>query len=241
VLPALQPFFNSIDTTSLAVRHFDGFVFLCGGFVASVAEQPVSVRDVIYRDILEKEADLAERVYQAEDVNEWYGEDGYSDLISFENDVAHLADSIVIFVESPGSIAELGAFCQLEDLREKLLVFVERSHLRKESFIKKGPLKVVENIDENSISSYPWGYRADGDGNSVLDLQTIRPHQVPILEDIKNHLDSRNHARIFDSSNPRHIMLLVSDFVDEFLAVQLRELNELLDEFGAGQEEKRLC
>ena len=85
MLQLLQPFFKSIDPTALTVRHFDGFVFLCGGFVASATDDPASIRDFAYREILSREQELAKRVYQAEDVNEWYGEDGYSDLISFEN------------------------------------------------------------------------------------------------------------------------------------------------------------
>ena len=240
MLPSIRPFFQSIDTASLTVRHFDGFVFLCGGFVASATDNPASVRDFVYRSILDREKELSERVYQAEDVNEWYGEDGYSDLISFENDVAHLADSIVIFVESPGSIAELGAFCQVEDIRRKLLVFVQRRHLENESFIKRGPIRVIENIDEDSVSNYPWEYRVDENGVSILDLTTVEPHRDEFLEDIKSHLQARNHERVFNPGNPRHLMLLISDLVDEFLAVQLRELNELLDQFGAGQDEKRL-
>ena len=47
-----------------------------------------------------------ERVKLAEDVNAWFRkDDALPDLLELENYLAHLADVIVLFVESPGSIA----------------------------------------------------------------------------------------------------------------------------------------
>lgn len=58
-----------------------------------------------------------------------------------EEQLARLADMIIIVVESPGTFAELGAFASNSELRKKLLPIVDRRYEQEESFINTGPVR----------------------------------------------------------------------------------------------------
>jgi hypothetical protein len=63
--------------------------------------------------------------------------------LKMEEIVAALSDAVVIFVESPGTFAELGAFSMVPDLRSKMLVVLESRFEFAESFINTGPVRLI--------------------------------------------------------------------------------------------------
>lgn len=70
-----------------------------------------------------------------------------SNLSAFEKLIADVVDSVVIFPESPGSIAELGYFSAFDEINEKTLVAVLHNH-QGDSFISLGP---IHHISTKSI------------------------------------------------------------------------------------------
>ncbi|MHB8565222.1 MAG: retron St85 family effector protein, partial [Acidiferrobacteraceae bacterium] len=102
------------------MKPYEGFIFLCGG-PANVREpRPVSVRDAIYRE-LAKSDDIGRRIRVAEHYKDWAHDSIYRDLVSFEKHLAELSSVIVLVLESPGALAELGLFSAIDEFREKLL------------------------------------------------------------------------------------------------------------------------
>ena len=90
-------------------------------------------------------------------MNTWFNKDNaFPDLFELENYLAHLADVIVLFVESPGSIAELGAFAASDTLRPKLLAVRNTFYASEQSFIADGPIRKIWNTNEESVQSYTW-------------------------------------------------------------------------------------
>lgn len=69
------------------------------------------------------------------------------DLLIFEEFLAEVSDAIVLFVESPGSFCELGAFAYADALfSDKLIIVMDEKYRRSKSFIATGPvLKASEN------------------------------------------------------------------------------------------------
>lgn len=63
------------------------------------------------------------------------------DLLSLEHDLAKNVDLIVLPLEGPGSICELGAFASVESLLPRLIVLNEEKYKRQRSFINDGPLR----------------------------------------------------------------------------------------------------
>ena len=58
----------------------------------------------------------------AEDLNAFFPEGEYKDILKFETDIAQICDLIILFSESYGSAAELGAFSMIEEIARRLLV-----------------------------------------------------------------------------------------------------------------------
>lgn len=101
---------------------------------------------------------------RARKVDVYYPEDLFDDLLSgklgrryeyslldLENFLAESVDSVVILLEGPGAIAELGAFSNHQDLRSKLLVVVDKKYRSAKSFIMLGLIKLLQRHDKNSV------------------------------------------------------------------------------------------
>ena len=63
-------------------------------------------------------------------------------LAKFEDAIAHIVDSLLIFPESPGSFAELGFFSANDEMCKKILVAVLAEH-QGNSFIMLGPIRNI--------------------------------------------------------------------------------------------------
>lgn len=70
---------------------------------------------------------------------------GNFDLLSLENLLAKSVHAIVIILESPGAIAELGAFTNHPELKDKLIVIVDKKYSKAKSFISLGPIRYLKN------------------------------------------------------------------------------------------------
>lgn len=119
-------------------RHI---IFLCGG---SVQPRKQSLRNKFWKysrsELKKCRIFLAETVVQ--DVKE-YEDPEFLNIADFESFLANVSDCILIFPESPGSIAELGYFSNNKKLIKKLLA-VKDLNLQHDSFINIGPLDKVE-------------------------------------------------------------------------------------------------
>jgi hypothetical protein len=90
--------------------------------------------------------DLARYTFiRAEDVQTFPPNGHYSDLLKFEIDVAQIAHLVLVFCESSGSFSELGAFCMDQEIVQRLLVAIDDGKYAKDSFIRHGPLKFLED------------------------------------------------------------------------------------------------
>lgn len=67
------------------------------------------------------------------------------DLLSLEHDLAKNVDLIVLPLEGPGSICELGAFASVKELLPRLIILNEEKHRRQHSFINDGPIRTIRN------------------------------------------------------------------------------------------------
>lgn len=136
---------------------FPVFLFVCGKRL--VDNGPSSNRDWIIRFFADSHAPnvylvIAERMLLSPH------QSTTPDLLTIEQFMAHASDAILLFLESMGTSAELGAFASVAALPEKCTVFVDRRYLGVESFIELGPLTRLRNHrakviygDLNAISS----------------------------------------------------------------------------------------
>ena len=149
----------------------------------------------------------------------WWAFSGYDDLLTFERDACHLARAIILFPESPGSLAELGALAVDDSIVDRLLVVVQGCYLRpdsRESFLNLGPLKRVDARQRQCVI--------------LADTTTELGHDD--FENIMEFVDARlprgpstERLRI---ENPMHKLLLIADLVDLLLISRPNELQEVL-------------
>jgi hypothetical protein len=104
----LVELYNDLHLERLRVHRPSKFLFLCGGALPNgVNDRPGNLRDYIYRV---RRIRSPYQVVLAERATQLYRDTAYSDLISFEEDIARIAAVVLVIAESAGSFAELGAF-----------------------------------------------------------------------------------------------------------------------------------
>lgn len=117
-------------------RHLPPIAFLCGGRGSSRREL---LRDYLARHVPDV------RFFNAEDVWAHISHLGHLNALQMENQLARLADLVLVIVESEGTFTELGAFAASAELREKLLPVLDRKYRAELSFINTGPVKWVDD------------------------------------------------------------------------------------------------
>ena len=65
------------------------------------------------------------------------------DIADFENLIGRLSYAIVIFPEAPGSYAETGYFCLVDDLAKKTVLVLDTAYQNRDSFISMGPARKI--------------------------------------------------------------------------------------------------
>jgi len=181
---------------------------------------------------------IATRSFLAEDFKDWMRSSTYEELFTFEQDLAALASLIIIFVESDGAIAELGAFAAIPQVHDKLLVFLPTHHYEAESFIRLGLLDFLISKDPASVCPFPWETTQIGSRTAVIPA-TVDDCLEEIAASITLAL-RRNNPRQFKCDRTRDQMLLISDLVDQMIGLQLNEIQEYLRIVGVSLDVRTL-
>lgn len=127
---------SHLDNDTNKFITYPKFVFLCGASYSENAYYETN-RGVIDKYLKSKSEDifivLSERLWE----NSF---DPNIDLLTFEEFLAEVSDAIILFVESPGSFCELGAFAYAEKLfSDKLIIVIDEKYKSGKSFIIMGP------------------------------------------------------------------------------------------------------
>lgn len=224
---------SQVQLSRSRVKPYEGFIFLCGGRADVTSPKPISIRDAICREFAGSE--IIDKLRMAEHYKDWAHDAVYSDLVSFESHLAELSSVIVLILESPGAIAELGLFASMEDLRSKLLVFIDKEHYRDASFIRLGPIDFLEKNCENKAECHAWLVRNGGRETFNQDMaEHLRPD---LVEAIKSRISRPLPEESFNCSRWLHVALLICDILNLFSALTIRELADYLRKMGVDRSE----
>jgi hypothetical protein len=223
-----------IDIDKTRVKPFNGFIFLCGGPADITRPQPISLRDAIQRE-LAKCDNLCSRVKVAEDYKNWATDSIYGDLVAFESHLAELSSVIVLALESPGAIAELGLFSALEEFQEKLLIFVDNAHYQADSFIRLGPIQYLENRFQNNAHCHR--FLVNG---RAFDASAAEELQSEMVQAITDRITAGGSEQAFDKDRWLHKALLLCDILNVYSALTIRELRDKLRALGLDLSEVEL-
>ncbi len=222
-------FAKSLRIDGCKVQQTPNLIFLCGGKTATDGPYH-SARDYFNRHLKRKKPTIAARVRLAEEVNRWFQRDNaFPDLLEFENYLAHLADITVLFVESPGSIAELGAFANSDDIRPKTLAVLNNSYESEGSFISNGPIRKLRNENQDHVHYYTWNPDDLHSALTKAEFVDLTNDLVTFLEEIEADRPRQPSLKIDERG---HALLLVADLIRMPGVATTAELLECLNALG---------
>ena len=121
------------------------------------AKVAASAREAVLRALPDIEHIGEARILLAEDANRMLADSSFDNLLDLEEYIAAIVDAVILFVESAGSICELGAFTKTPEIINKMHDFLMNDHGINPSFIVNGPPRYLENINgEKRFSTYHW-------------------------------------------------------------------------------------
>ena len=142
-------------------------------------------------------------------LSEQLWEDGFDskiDLLTFEEFLAEVSDAIILFVESPGSFCELGAFAYADSLfSDKMIVVLDEAYRNSRSFISTGPvLKASDNGSKVVYAEIKYG--------ALLASEELRSVVLDLTSRMKT--SSINKRTINKDTN-----VYISSFIPEVLEI----------------------
>jgi len=230
----------AIDVEQITVRQFDGFVFLCGGAIESSDATIASARHYALGRTDGQGKIAGHKVVIAERMTSLLQGDDFHDLLEFEEHIAALCACVLIFVESPGSIAELGSFSVMKHLAPRLLVVCEQRFESNvaPSFIFLGPIASLKRRSSESVQIFPITANVDG----------VMRASDELLNDCWEYIEEAMlgvmkraipEARLVKTELP-HQMVLVAEVIALTVAVKFGEIEQILEALGAGIKGKPL-
>lgn len=158
-----------LDNNATKFITYPKFVFVCGKTFSSSEEYNKSNRGIIDKYLTTKSKDvfivLSEKLWED-------SFDSNIDLLTFEEFLAEVSDAIILFVESPGSFCELGAFAYADKLfSDKLIIVIDEKYKGNKSFIITGPTAKAKKDGAEVIFAplFGTGLLSSADLRNVVD------------------------------------------------------------------------
>lgn len=145
----------------------------------------------------------------------------YDDLLEFESDIAKISDLILIILESPGALTELGIFLSSAEYQKKLVVIRNKSHSFQDSFINLGPLLTLKKLKDTAVLDYDWPYEKKFES---IDQKILKF----ICEDINEHLKSPTTNTKLNPKDFSHIILCIYEITRLFFPITEYEIFSIL-------------
>ncbi len=223
----ISKFLEIVDVDNIHVYTPTKNIFVCGGKIDVKSETPKSFREAFMR--LYGDGKFPSYIaILAEELNPFFPKGKYQDLLNLEEHIAQISELILLFSESYGSVAELGSFSVNDEIRQRLLVALDEENYNDNSFIRLGPIKVLENLYGDCavcVLSKQYLEFASIDDLSKLDTNKF---EHTIRSSIENRVKKVPKEKSFDSNIPGHLIKLVTGFTQIFGALRFDEINSLL-------------
>ena len=233
---AVSLFAQSVQINACRVVNTPNIIFLCGGPTDTDPAPLLSARDYFWRHLQQNHPEIFKRVKLAETINNWLVGDVFSDLLELEEHLADISDLIILFVESPGSIAELGVFAASSVLEPKTLAIVNNYHPIGGSFIADGPIRRLHVKNESRVLYYQWN------SDNLEDIATLEDFKE-CSSDLSKRLIHRKRDATTESIITKthgHRMLLAADLVNIIGIVTQEDISACLAQWNYNCDTKQL-
>lgn len=213
---------SKIDIAACKVEQSDApIVLLCGGCVP-IKDHPSDPTPPLrsLRHAITQKTPTSFEIFRPEEITSWQSDGVFKNLMNFEKNLAHICSLVVIILESPGSLTELGAFSQLPDLTKKIIAIKSTKFSNDPSFINLGILRHLKESDPESVKTYPWDTN-----NPVLITQDIISD---VVVDIQEALNKLTKSATFNLTDGSHIVVLICEIIELFCALKESEILDYL-------------
>lgn len=220
-----------VDMSTVRVHSPTPLLFLCGGPIDVGAAKPPSLREAFTR-VLHERPYKRYTMMLAEQLNAFFPKGNYKDILTFEAHIAQISELIVLFSESFGSAAELGAFAMVPDIAHRLLVVIDDEHFNAHSFISLGPIRALEN--EFGNTSICVLNRAELGIPNIRDVGDVKSDVLSANLKIAfaaRQETSREHTT-FDPTRPGHIIKFAVGLIQYYGALTIEEISFYLECIG---------
>ena len=198
--------FERLDYKNFKVNLSSHRLFVCGGEIDVTSSIPPSFRDRFVSFSGKSHPHIHDSIVLAEAFKDYFKDNAYPDLLVFEDEIASISSVVVIFLESPGSLVELGMFCTKPNFYKKLVIVVPQDEVKNEdSFIYLGPLENIKKKESNSVAIYPWP-----DPN---DAKYDKSHLEDLCDVIDSKLSSLPTSSKFNIEDTSHLSLFIADII----------------------------
>lgn len=237
----MLPYAEDIDVEGIHVKEPFDVILLCGGQYSDISEPtPKSLRDAFLKAMPPPKSINNLDLLQAEEVTKQFDfRENYDDILMFETDLAQIVRLIILFCESEGSLAELGAFAVIDEIVNRLLVVVRENHWNEPSFVKLGPLqRISRKVGREAIHVV-----ADDDvgleGKSAANVD--KKKLVDMLDgSLEQRLKAAKDSTTFDQSRAGHVIKLIVGLVQEYGALTVPEISWILRILNAERTEEQI-
>ena len=216
-----KKYLESLDPSKFRVLDYPGGIFLCGGKTDPLHKPPRSWRDAFERYLQVNPQALSRQLQSAEEIVKSSLNGPYKDLFELERHIASISAAIVVIVESPGSFAELGAFSQIDEICERLLVVIHNPfyHEPDPGFIRLGPIEFLETNYPGTVS-----VQTEPDLKAKRYDPTKDINLSEMAKAIEDRILTLHHERKFTGDDPGHKMLLVAQLCYHMHSLSFEEI-----------------
>ncbi|MCB5228385.1 retron St85 family effector protein [Alishewanella sp. 16-MA] len=228
---ALFELFSQFDKKQIVIELAPHIIFVCGGPVEVSSLEFTSVRHQFINFLESQGLDQKNNfeLVLAESFKDYFKENIYSDLLTFEKDILNISSIAVIILESPGALVELGLFCNNISEIQKLFVVSDSELINLEdSFIFLGPLNFIKEKSASSSLSYPFaGFKNKG----WKEVEFICGDFVKKVSDI-------DKTQSYKDGNSGHLCFVIYEIISLASPILLEEIEMSLLAFDVSFDRK---
>ena len=202
-------------------------VLLCGGPLDVKSPTPTSLREAFTR-VAQKSSFPKHTSLLPEQLDAFFPRGGYRDILTFEFDIAQISDLIILFTESFGSAAELGAFAISPEIAPRLLVFIDDYYYGHDLFIKLGPIRSLENDYGDAAICV-----LDRHDINISRIENIAGLNISIFAEriiaaFSARIKQTRSRTTFNRTSPGHIIKFTVGLIQHYGALTLDEIDVFL-------------
>jgi hypothetical protein len=178
-------------------------------------------------------------VILAEAAVNYLAESSFDNLLELEVYIAAAVHAVILIVESPGSICELGAFVMIPEIRKKLIVVMQSEYIDRSSFITKGAIQHFKDNDSGAqILGYNW--TIDQNTRSITVAQFVIEDMLGHLPEAMDAVHTTHAKELFKQNDEGHLLFLALTFCHMLRAAKLIDIRRCFAFIEISITEKKL-